>query len=164
MRTINAGHGTLGDLWEYKPSTGEWTWQGGPDTEADPTTAQGVYGTQGQPAASNLPGPRSSAMTWTDASGNFWMFGGFGYDSIGIFGDLNDLWEIASHQASGRGKADATSVGVSTDLAVLDRRHRERVTVRSLGRTVAAISGSLADPVSTPTTIPGPSMIFGNTR
>ena len=91
----NAGYGTLGDLWEYKPSTGEWTWQGGPDTEADPTTAQGVYGTQGQPAASNLPGPRSSAMTWTDASGNFWMFGGFGYDSIGIFGDLNDLWEYS---------------------------------------------------------------------
>jgi hypothetical protein len=91
----NAGYGTLGDLWEYRPSTGEWTWQGGPDTEADPTTAQGVYGTEGQPAASNLPGPRSSAMTWTDVSGNFWMFGGIGYDSIGIFGDLNDLWEYS---------------------------------------------------------------------
>ena len=91
----DAGYGTLGDLWEYTPSTGEWTWQGGPNTEADPSTAQGVYGTQGQPAASNLPGPRSTAMTWTDASGNFWMFGGFGYDSIGIYGDLNDLWEYS---------------------------------------------------------------------
>lgn len=89
----SAGYGTLGDLWEYTPSTGEWTWQGGPNTEADPVTAVGVYGTEGQPAASNLPGPRSSAIAWTDASGNFWMFGGLGFDSLGIFGDLSDLWE-----------------------------------------------------------------------
>ena len=91
----NAGYGTLGDLWEYTPSTGEWTWQGGPNTEADPVNTQGVYGTRDQPAATNQPGPRTSAVAWTDASGNFWLFGGMGYDSIGIFGDLNDLWKYS---------------------------------------------------------------------
>jgi N-acetylneuraminic acid mutarotase len=91
----SAGYGTLGDLWEYTPSSGEWTWQGGTDTEATPTITQGVYGTKGQPAATNLPGPRASAVAWTDGSGNFWLFGGMGYDSIAIFGDLNDLWKYS---------------------------------------------------------------------
>jgi N-acetylneuraminic acid mutarotase len=68
-----------------------WTWQGGPDVAALP----GVYGTQGSAASANLPGARYGAATWTDASGNFWLFGGSGYDSAGTFGYLNDLWTYA---------------------------------------------------------------------
>ena len=46
-------------------------------------------------SASNVPGARGSqgiAVTWTDSSGNFWLFGGDGYDSTGAWAELNDLW------------------------------------------------------------------------
>ena len=52
----------------------------------------GVYGTQGVTAASNVPGARDSAVSWMDRSGNLWLFGGSGYDSMGALVDLNDLW------------------------------------------------------------------------
>jgi len=76
----------LNDLWRY--SAGQWTWMGGSQTGA----ASGVYGTQGMPASSNAPGARQFAVTWTDATGNLWLFGGYGYDANGALGDLNDLW------------------------------------------------------------------------
>ena len=40
-----------------------------------------------------VPGGRWAAATTTDASGNFWLFGGQGVDSAGTIGLLNDLWE-----------------------------------------------------------------------
>jgi hypothetical protein len=42
------------------------------------------------------PGARTNAVTWTDASGNLWLFGGYGYDgqTPPILGFLNDLWEF----------------------------------------------------------------------
>jgi hypothetical protein len=43
----------------------------------------GVYGTLGAPAAGNIPGGRSDASSWTDSSGNFWLFGGLGNDANG---------------------------------------------------------------------------------
>jgi hypothetical protein len=49
----------------------------------------GTYGTQGTPAAGNVPTAREWAVGWTDTSGNLWLFGGF--NSSGA--DLNDLWE-----------------------------------------------------------------------
>jgi hypothetical protein len=52
----------------------------------------GVYGSQGTAAAGNVPGARYPAVSWTDASGNLWLFGGWGYDSAGTSGYLNDLW------------------------------------------------------------------------
>jgi hypothetical protein len=54
---------------------------------------EGKYGTQGTAAASNIPGARDVAVAWTDAAGNFWFFGGYGYDSAGTAGLLNDLWK-----------------------------------------------------------------------
>jgi len=54
----------------------------------------GVYGILGTPDAANTPGGRDSAATWTDSSGNFWLFGGGGYDANGNYGTLNDLWEF----------------------------------------------------------------------
>ena len=58
----------------------------------------GVYGTLGIPPAANVPGGRSGAIGWTDSSGNFWLFGGQGYDSgnsgLNNAGYLNDLWEF----------------------------------------------------------------------
>lgn len=83
--------GYWNDLWKYSPATGEWTWVGGSDIEDQ----QGVYGTKGVAAASNVPGARSNATVWTDANGNVWLFGGWGHDSAGNVGDLNDLWEYS---------------------------------------------------------------------
>lgn len=81
----------LNDLWKYSPSNNEWTWVGGSNT----TDARGVYGTQGVAAAANVPGARNIPVTWVDANGNLWLFGGYGYDSAGTQGPLNDLWEYS---------------------------------------------------------------------
>jgi hypothetical protein len=35
---------------------------------------------------------RVDAFSWIDSSGNLWLFGGDGLDSIGKVGLLNDLW------------------------------------------------------------------------
>src|ERR1035441_3858127 len=39
-------------------------------------------------------GGRLGTVSWTDQSGNFWLFGGNGYDADGMAGYLNDLWEF----------------------------------------------------------------------
>jgi N-acetylneuraminic acid mutarotase len=79
------------DLWVYGPSTGEWSWVEG---SSSPNIG-GVYGTQGVSASGNAPGARFGAVSWTDTEGNFWLFGGQGYDSTGTQGWLNDLWEYS---------------------------------------------------------------------
>lgn len=79
--------------------TGEWAWMGGNDTllsSAGRSTLDcnpGVYGTLNQPAASNLPGGRLGAVSWTDKSGHLWLFGGDGCDEDDAEVLLNDLWE-----------------------------------------------------------------------
>lgn len=83
--------GLLNDLWEFTPATKEWTWVGGSTTPY----ASGTYGTQGIASASNIPGARNDSVSWTDRSGNLWLFGGFGCDAVGDQGDLNDLWEFS---------------------------------------------------------------------
>jgi hypothetical protein len=82
--------GYLNDLWKY--SAGEWTWVGGSNAFGQ----SGTYGTEGTPAPSNIPGARSYAVRWTDAAGNFWLFGGTGLDSTGNLSDLNDLWKYSA--------------------------------------------------------------------
>lgn len=81
---------SLNDLWKY--SGGEWTWMSGSNL-AD---QQGAYGTLGVAAASNIPGSRDNAVSWMDSSGDFWLFGGLGYDSTGTIGLLNDLWKYSN--------------------------------------------------------------------
>jgi hypothetical protein len=82
--------GNLDDLWEYNLGSGVWTWIGGSSS----TAASGTYGTQGVAALSNAPGAREQAVGWLDSSGNFWLFGGFGFDASGVEDDLNDLWRF----------------------------------------------------------------------
>jgi N-acetylneuraminic acid mutarotase len=83
--------GKLNDLWQYSPGTNEWTWISGGSAD----NATGVYGTLGTASASNVPGARQAASSWTDSSGNLWLFGGYGYDSTGGVGYLNDLWHYS---------------------------------------------------------------------
>jgi Galactose oxidase, central domain len=84
--------GFLNDLWEY--TGGHWVWVSSTSPTSNVINQSGVYGTQGTPAAGNIPGSRQTAVSWTDASGNLWLFGGEGLDSAGTpNGILNDLWE-----------------------------------------------------------------------
>jgi N-acetylneuraminic acid mutarotase len=91
--------GNLNDLWEFSPSTNEWSWLSGSNTLGTGTCGTlngqfGVYGTQGTPATTNVPGGRQAHVGWIDTSGKLWLFGGYGCDSGGPGGDLNDLWEF----------------------------------------------------------------------
>ncbi len=54
--------GYLNDLWEFNPSTNEWTWMGGSSTVGSNGGQSGVYGTLGTPAAGNIPGGREQAI------------------------------------------------------------------------------------------------------
>jgi N-acetylneuraminic acid mutarotase len=81
-------YGMLNDLWKYDPSTNQWTWVKGDNT----TDHTGVYGTKGVSSPTNKPGGRLEGVTWVDASGNFWLFGGYGWASSGYM-YLNDLWK-----------------------------------------------------------------------
>jgi N-acetylneuraminic acid mutarotase len=81
----------LNDLWKFDPNTGWWTWIGG----LNGINVSGTYGTRGVASASNVPGSRSGAISWTDSSGNLWLFGGYRYDSGGIDDHLNDLWKFS---------------------------------------------------------------------
>jgi N-acetylneuraminic acid mutarotase len=107
--------GNLSDLWRYTPSSGQWTWISGGNAD----NAAGVYGTQATAAASNVPGARYSATSWIDSSGNLWLFGGYGYDSIGGVGRLNDLWRFSTSSAQWTwigGENDANAIGVYDTL------------------------------------------------
>ena len=56
------------------------------------------YGTMGVPSPTNTPGGRVAFCTWTDASGNLWLFGGEANENgVNVTesetsGYLNDLW------------------------------------------------------------------------
>jgi N-acetylneuraminic acid mutarotase len=86
---------SFNDLWEFSTVSKEWTWMNGSNL-LDQT---GTYGIQGTAASGNTPGARSDLFSWTDPAGNFWLFGGFGYDSTSNpatnLGDLSDLWEYS---------------------------------------------------------------------
>ena len=84
--------GSINDLWKY--SGGQWTWMGGSNL----VNQTGLYGTQGTPSANNIPGARSGGISWTDASGNGWLFGGNGYYGPSSVGELNDFWKFSGGQ------------------------------------------------------------------
>lgn len=73
----------------------DWTWMHG----LDQINAAPSYGTLGVAHVNNNPGGRHQAVTWTDAQGNLWLFGGQGIDSSSL-GLLNDIWKynVTSNQ------------------------------------------------------------------
>ncbi len=79
------------DLWKFDGS--QWTWVSGSNS----VNQTASYGTQGVSVATNVPGACWSPAAWSDASGNFWLFRGFGYDATGN-GTLADLWESKAGQ------------------------------------------------------------------
>jgi N-acetylneuraminic acid mutarotase len=86
---VSAYPSMLNDLWKYNPTTNKWTWVKGNNIIDQP----GVYGTQGVSAVANNPGAREDCPSWIDGSGNFWLFGGYGYDTVTGWNGLNDLWK-----------------------------------------------------------------------
>lgn len=80
----------LNDLWKYDPLTNEWVWVSGSENlDAMPT-----YGTMGVSDAANVPGARENHRIWVDSNDDLWLFGGYGVDSEGTVGHLNDLWKF----------------------------------------------------------------------
>ena len=76
------------DLWEYDSSINQWRWLKGTAGPGAPA----VYGSQGVPASSNLPGGRSNFAYWL-LGNRFYVFGGSGLNATANGGTLNDLWE-----------------------------------------------------------------------
>jgi Galactose oxidase, central domain len=86
--------GLLNDLWEFNASSfnasnlttavGQWSWVGGSKQINQP----GAY-----TGGTLVPGARVNSVTWKDSSGNFWLFGGYGFDGSANEGFLSDLWE-----------------------------------------------------------------------
>src|ERR1035437_10372023 len=96
----------INDLWKF--SGGEWTWMSGSNLPGQ----NGVYGTQGTASPLNIPGARDSGATWTDASGNLWLFGGISNLEF-LMNPLrrapilyNDLWEYSAGQWTWMGGSD----------------------------------------------------------
>jgi hypothetical protein len=79
----NGNAGLLNDLWKYNIGSGQWAWVAGSKF----VNQAGAY------SGTATPGARWTPAYWTDQAGNFWLFGGFGYDANGQVGMLNDLWE-----------------------------------------------------------------------
>jgi N-acetylneuraminic acid mutarotase len=77
--------GELNDLWQYSSGANTWTWMSG----ARAANADGIYGMQGTPSTGNTPGARYGAISWIDAGGNLWLFGG-AVSAVVLF---NDLWK-----------------------------------------------------------------------
>jgi N-acetylneuraminic acid mutarotase len=102
--------GTLNDLWEYTPSSQQWTWMGGADTGYGFEIPSGVYGTRGVAAATNVPPARTGAVSWTDNAGNLWMFGGLPNDT-GL--PLNDLWKYTPATQQWTWMGGANTVGAA---------------------------------------------------
>jgi N-acetylneuraminic acid mutarotase len=105
----------LNDLWEFNPLSNNWAWIGGNTTvpnaiDCSACGVPGVYGALGLPSPGNSPGGRTFAVSWTDSTGNFWLFGGNGIDSVGVSGFLNDLWEFSPSAGEWTWKGGSSTV------------------------------------------------------
>lgn len=103
--------GTINDLWEFNPSSSQWTWMAGNSIVG----AAGTYGTKGVGATSNIPGARMQAAAWTDGAGNFWLLGGNANDSSGTGVYANDLWKFTPANSQWTWVAGA-SLGVASGV------------------------------------------------
>jgi len=106
------------DLWNYDPKTQTWDWVAG----SNQNNQDGVYGVKNTPSADNTPGARYGSYSWTDKSGNFWLFGGSGQDNKTQL--FNDLWKfdlatqqwvwVAGSNQVGQQSVYGTTVGVES--------------------------------------------------
>ncbi len=109
--------GSLNDLWEFQPKTGLWTWVGGSNRLEAPS----VYGVLARPATQNMPGARSHPIFWTDASGNFWLFGGWHNNASKGNSEeaLSDLWKYQVKTGLWTWEGGSKEAGVASVVGVL---------------------------------------------
>ncbi len=82
----NGMQGMLNDLWMYDVTTNLWTWMAGPNT----VNSLGNYGVQLVPSPANLPPSRyEDNASWTDNSGNLWIYGG---GNLSFNQTYSDMW------------------------------------------------------------------------
>lgn len=92
----------IGDLWRFNPSTGNWA----------------------NFAPGNDPGKRRDALTWVDAAGCLWLYGGnyfFGYSYSRVA--YSDLWKFDPVKVKWtlvKGYQETDSPGVFGTLGVPD--------------------------------------------
>jgi len=84
------GPGDFNDLWKFNTVTNEWTWMSGSNV----VNQTGIYGTPGTGSTANAPGARRFAVSWTDTTGKFWLFGGVRYNASFESEDFNDIWRF----------------------------------------------------------------------
>jgi len=82
--------GVTNDMWEFNLITGQWSWVNGANT----TDQLGTYGTVGNPSTGIIPVARFGSARLTDASGNYWLFGGHGLATNLVVSNLNDLFKF----------------------------------------------------------------------
>src|SRR5208283_4223671 len=87
---------TLGSMTQAQTAN-EWAWMGGSNNGYAPS----VNGTEGTFAPANIPGSRQKVPTWTDASGNVWIFGGDNYNDVWKFSPATNEWAWMAGNASG---------------------------------------------------------------
>ncbi|KMQ63045.1 hypothetical protein ACM46_13970 [Chryseobacterium angstadtii] len=82
------------DLWMYNKTSNNWVWKGGVQNASLGSNRRANYGSQGIYSSTNIPGARVRGKTWTDAQGNFYLYGGYGFDEVSTNeGYLNDVWK-----------------------------------------------------------------------
>ena len=154
----------LNDLWKYDPSslnpgnyaTAEGTWTTVSGTAALDQPGNYTTGTL-------VPGARVNAATWTDGSGNFWMFGGSGYDGVApaisasstICGNTTAPLGSGSRAArpTSRARTVTTALKASQLPPIYPARRHEAVTWTD----TTAISGCSAEKATTPLAPPAAS-------
>ncbi|MEQ8477255.1 MAG: kelch repeat-containing protein [Fulvivirga sp.] len=108
----------------------QWSWEGG--SEVHPYTS--IYGVKGVPDSDNVPGIRQDAVSWADASGNLWLFGGQGYDAFGVSGYLNDLWKYdGTNWTWVSGSNEVKASGNYGDIGVADSNNFPGARLGSVG-------------------------------
>lgn len=85
----NCPWGWMNDLWKYDLTKNQWTWMKGSGNIGE----SGIYGTQGVADPANTPGARYGSASWTDNSGNLWLFSGWCYDEMMSHDWIDDLWK-----------------------------------------------------------------------
>ena len=102
-----AWHDSKGKLWIFggfgEDADGKkgllndfWMWDGKRWNLLSGSTVSGkagVYTTLTANGAALTPGARINPNTWMDEEGILWLQGGYGRDSHGSVGNLNDLWK-----------------------------------------------------------------------
>lgn len=102
----------------------EWTWVSGSRTSGQQSVSVGGAGTT---SPTDTPGAREGAVTWRDAAGNLWLFGGVQWTSPeedqGSFS--NGLWEFHDGQWTWvSGDAVANESPIYGTLGVPDSQNR----------------------------------------